>query len=300
MRIFKGKLEARNQRNGMLFALPWFIGFSFFTLYPILISIYYSFCKYSILTPPQWIGLNNFITLFTEDNLFWTSLYNTIYYTAFSLPIGVVIGVIIALFLNLKVRGMPIYRTIYYLPVIVPVVASSILWMWILNPQLGLINTLLEKINITGPGWLSNPKWSKPALILMSWWAVGGAILIYLASLQDVPQQLYEAAEIDGANWWQKTFNITIPMITPAIFFILVMGLIGSFQYFTQVYIMTNGGPINSTLLYALYLYRNAFVYYKMGYACSMAWFLFILVLALTLLVFKSSIRWVYYGGKLK
>jgi len=300
MKIFKSKLEARSQRNGMLFALPWFIGFFFFTLYPIVASIYYSFCEYNVLMPPKWTGFNNFIALFTQDHLFWISLYNTIYYTIFSLPIRIGIGVAIALFLNLKVKGMAVYRTIYYLPTIVPVVASSILWMWILNPQYGLLNALLEKVGISGPGWIADPKWSKPALILMSWWGVGGEVLIYLAALQDVPQQLYEAAELDGANWWQKTRHITIPMITPAIFFNLVMGLIGSFQYFTQAYIMTNGGPVNSTLFYSLYLYRNAFVYFKMGYASSMAWLLGVLILACTLLVFKSSTKWVYYGGKLK
>lgn len=300
MRIFKTKLEARDQRNGMLFALPWFIGFSFFTLYPILISIYYSFCNYDILMSPQWIGLDNLVTLFTKDDLFWICLYNTIYYVIFSLPIGIVIGLIIALFLNLKVKGIAIYRTIYYLPVLVPVVASSILWMWILNPQYGLINALLQRIGITGPGWIADPQWSKSALILMSWWGVGQAVIIYLASLQDVPHQLYEVAELDGANWWQKITTITIPMITPAIFFNLVMGSILSFQYFAQAYIMTEGGPVNSTLFYSLYLYQNAFVYFKMGYASAMAWLLFVLILACTLLIFKSSAKWVYYGGKRK
>jgi multiple sugar transport system permease protein len=294
----RGKMVLRDLRNGLLFISPWIAGFLAFTIYPILASLYYSFNNYSILIPAEWVGLGNYKALFFEDPLFWVSLTNTLYYIAFALPLGIIIGVTLALFLNMKVKGMAIYRTIYYLPTIVPTIASAILWLWILNPQYGLLNSFLAKIGIQGPGWLASPEWSKPALIIMSWWGLGGAVLIYLAGLQDVPQQLYEAAELDGANWLQKTIHITIPMLTPVIFFNLVMGLIGTFQYFTEAYVMTNGGPVNSTLFYALYLYRNAFVYLKMGYASSMAWLLFILVLTCTLLVFRTSARWVYYGGK--
>lgn len=294
----RGKMVLRDLRNGLLFVSPWIAGFLVFTIYPILASLYYSFNNYSILTPAEWVGFGNYKALFFEDPLFWVSLTNTLYYIAFALPLGIIIGVTLALFLNMKVKGMAIYRTIYYLPTIVPTIASAILWIWILNPQYGLLNSFLAIIGIQGPGWLASPEWSKPALIIMSWWGLGGAVLIYLAGLQDVPQQLYEAAELDGANWFQKTVHITIPMLTPVIFFNLVMGLIGTFQYFTEAYVMTNGGPVNSTLFYALYLYRNAFVYLKMGYASSMAWLLFILVLTCTLLVFRTSARWVYYGGK--
>jgi len=283
----------------MLFAFPWFIGFSFFIVYPILASIYYSFCSYDVLTPPQWVGLDNFITLF-KDGLFWRCLYNTIYFIVVSLPIGIGIGIAIALSLNLNVKGRPVYRTAFYLPVIVPLTASAILWIWILDPHYGLINALLGRVGVVGPGWLTDPKWSKPALILMRWWAMGNAILIYLASIQDVPRQLYEAAELDGANSWQKFTNITIPMISPAIFYNLVIGLIMSFQYFTEPFIMTNGAPVDSTLFYSLYLYRNGFNYFKMGYASAMAWILFVLILACTLFVFKNSAKWVYYRGKLK
>jgi len=284
----------------MLFAFPWFIGFSLFIAYPLLASIYYSFCSYDVLTPPKWVGLNNFITLFIEDDLFWKSLYNTVYFIAVSLPIGIGIGIAIALLLNLNVKGMPVYRTVFYLPVIIPLVVSSILWIWILNPHYGLINALLDMVGVVGPGWLTDPKWSKPALILMRWWGMGNMILIYLASIQDIPRQLYEAAELDGATFWHKFSNITIPMISPAIFYNLVIGLIISFQYFTEPFIMTNGTPVNSTLFYSLYLYRNSFCYFKMGYASAMAWLLFVLIFACTLFVFKSSAKWVYYRGKLE
>ncbi len=298
-RLIRGS-KAIDQRNGMLFVLPWFIGFLCFILYPALASLYYSFCDYGILTNARWIGIENFRALFTEDNLFWVSLYNTIYYTAFSLPIGLGIAVTFAMFLNMKVKGLAVYRTIYYLPTIVPVVASSVLWMWILNPQYGLLNALLGQLGLPRPGWIADPEWSKLSLVLMSWWGLGGAVLLCLAALQDVPQQLYESAELDGANWWDKSIHITVPMITPVIFFNFVMGLINSFQYFTQVYIMTGGGPANSTLFYSLYLYRNAFTYFKMGYASALSWLLFSLVLFCTLLIFKSSRKWVYYAGKVE
>lgn len=278
----------------MLFVLPGLIGFACFFLYPVIISIYYSFCTYNIFSPPQWIGLDNFVALF-KDELFWISLYNTIFFTVFFLSTEIGVAITLALLLNLKIKGMALYRSIFYLPVIVPLVASSLLWMWILNPQYGILNAFLGKIGIEGPGWLADPKWSKPALILMGWWIVGESVIIYLASLQNISRQLYEAAEVDGANWWQKLTAITIPMITPAIFFQLVIGLIYSFQYFTQAYIMTNGGPVHSTEFYSLYLFRNAFIYFKMGYASAMAWLLFVLILISTLVIFKSSIKWVYY-----
>lgn len=298
MALFKSKAQARNLRNGLIFTAPWILGFGALYLYPILSSLFFSLNDFNILTPPEWVAFGNYKELFLDDSLFWLSLYNTLFYVIFSVPLGVVIGVAIALFLNLKVKGMAIYRTIYFLPSIVPFVASAVLWIWILNPQYGLVNVLLDKIGISGPGWLADPDWSKPSLILMSWWGVGGAIVIYLAGLQDVPQQLYEAAELDGANWWHKTIHVTLPMITPVIFFNLIMGMIGAFQEFIRPFIMTNGGPLDSTMFYALYLYRNAFSLFKMGYASAMAWLLFVLILVSTLLIFRSSARWVYYGGK--
>jgi len=287
-------MSSREAVKGYLFALPWFIGFFVFTLYPVMAAIYYSFCSYNIVSSPQWINIANYKTLINEDSLFWESLFNTVFYTFFSVPLGISIALILAVLLNHKLRGMSWFRTIFYLPTIVPVVASCILWLWILNPQFGLLNVFLAKLGITGPGWLADENWSKPSLILMSTWAVGGSMIIFLAGLQDIPRRLYEAAELDGANWWRKFISITVPMLTPTIFFNLVMGIIGSFQVFTQAFIMTDGGPVDSTLFYVLYLYRNAFVYFKMGYASAMALILFIIILFFTLVIIFTSSKWVY------
>ncbi len=293
-----GKAELRALKSGILFALPFFVGFVCFTLYPLIASLYYSFCQYNIASTPKWIGFKNYFRLFAEDELFKVSVYNTLYYALFSIPLTLALATISALFLNVPVKGQSIFRTCFYLPSITPVVASSILWTWILNPQYGILNAILEKIGISGPGWLADPKWSKPALILMSLWGIGGTTVILLAALQDVPQELYEVAELDGANWWNKLWAVTVPLISPAVFFCLIMGLIGALQFFAPIYVMTNGGPVNSTTMYAFYLYKQAFVYLDMGYACSMAWVLFLIVLAGTMVVFKSSSRWVYYRGE--
>ncbi|WP_235886095.1 carbohydrate ABC transporter permease [Paenibacillus cymbidii] len=283
--------------KGLLFISPWLIGFIAFTLIPFALSIYYSFTTYDIINSPRWTGMSNFNNLL-HDSLFWKALYNTMFYTIFSVPLSVVAGIILALILNMKVKGIGIYRTIFYLPTIVPIVASSLLWQWLFDSQFGVINSLLYFFGIEGPGWLVDPHWSKPALILMGLWGVGGAMVIYLAGLQDVPQEMYESAELDGCTWRQKIYYITLPMITPVIFFNLIMGLIGSFQYFTESYIITEGGPNDSTLFYSLYLYKNGFTYFHMGYASAMAWVLFLVILVSTIVVFKSSARWVYYGGE--
>lgn len=287
----------RDLRNGLLFTSPWLVGLVIFTIYPIVASIYFSFTEYSVLKPPRWVGLGNYIQLFTTDTLFPKALYNTLYYAAIALPLGIIGSVLLALLLNRKVSGMSFYRTVFYLPNVVPTVAMSVLWIWLLNPNYGLFNSILKGLGLPGVPWLTSPDWSKPSLILMSLWGIGGSMVIYLAGLQDIPEHLYEAADLDGANAWQKTRNVTLPMLTPTIFFNLVMSLISVFSYFTQAFIMTNGGPLDSTLFYMLYLYRNAFIYFKMGYASAMAWILFVIVVSLTLLVFRSSGRWVYYGG---
>lgn len=282
--------------NGLLFTSPYIVGLFAFTLYPLGASFYYSFTDYRILTAPRWIGLGNFGQLLGDD-LFWISLSNTVYYTVLAVPFGLAFSFLLALALNLRVRGMAAYRTIFFLPSIVPSVALSILWLWVFNPQYGILNGILGLFGVPGVGWVNDPLWSKPSLILMHLWGVGGTVVIFLAGLQDVPQHLYEAAEIDGARWWHRVRFITIPMVTPVVLFNLIIGMINSFQYFTQAYVMTNGGPVNSTLFYALLLYRNAFQYIKMGYASAMAWILFIIVLVCTLLVLWSSRRWVYYSG---
>lgn len=290
----------RDLRNGLLFASPWLLNLAVFIAYPIAASLYYSFCAYDTLRPPRWIGFDNYRNLFTDDPLFWKSLMNTLYMVAVGLPIGLVVSLGIALLMNQKLKGMAFYRTIYYLPSITPVVATSVLWLWLLNPEIGLVNTVLAKIGLAGPGWLQSPDWSKPALILMGLWGAGGGMVIYLAGLQDVPQQLYEAAELDGAGRLAQFRHVTLPMLSPVIFFNLIMGLIGSFQYFTQVYVMTQGrgGPQDSTLVYALHLFNSAFLDFRMGYACAMAWVLFLVTLICAAIVFRTSARWVYYGGE--
>lgn len=293
--------ERENQRNGTLFALPWLLGFAIFIAYPLCASLYYSFCTYDAIRPARWVGLQNYQRLFFEDPLFWKSLSNTLYMVALGLPIGLVASLGIAMLLNQKVRGIALYRTLYYLPSITPVVATSILWMWLLNPEMGLVNLFLKSVGVANPpAWLTDPFWSKPALILMSLWGVGGGMVIYLAALKDVPEALYEAAALDGASRWSQFRHVTLPMISPVIFFNLIMGLIGSFQYFTQAFVMTNGGPQDSTTFYALHLFNKAFLDFKMGYASAMAWILFLITIVGALLVFRTSARWVYYGGEVK
>jgi multiple sugar transport system permease protein len=293
--------ERSRQRHGLIFASPWLIGFAVFIAYPIVASLYYSFCSYDAIRPPQWVGLQNYQRLFGEDDLFWKSLGNTLYFVVFGLPVGLAASLGIALLLNQKLKGMAFYRTLYYLPSITPVVATSILWLWLLNPEMGLVNVALQGLGMTDPpSWLSDPLWSKPALILMGLWGAGGGMVIYLAALQDVPEQLYEAASIDGAGRLAQFRHVTLPMLSPVILFNMIVGLIGAFQYFTQAFIMTNGGPQDSTTFYALHLFNRAFLDFKMGYASAMAWILFLVTLVCAALVFRSSARWVYYGGEAK
>jgi multiple sugar transport system permease protein len=291
--------ETRKVVIGLLFISPWVIGFLWLTLYPMLASLYYGFTEYQILNTPKWVGLANYREMVTRDKLFWTSVGNTLYYAAVSLPVGTVFSILLALLLNRKVRGMSYYRTLYYVPTVVPAIASVMLWAWILNPKVGLVNYVLGLVGIKGPGWFNDPAWAKPGLIVLGLWGMGGAVVIYLAGLQDIPIHLYEAASLDGANGLQKAFFVTIPLLTPTILFNVVMGLIGAFQYFTQAFVAQGafGGPLNSLLFYNLYLYRNAFSYYRMGYASAMAWVLLVFVLVVTLSIFKTTGRWVHYGG---
>lgn len=293
--------ERRHLRNGLLFALPYLIGVAAFVVYPLVMSVYYSFCRYNIISSPVWIGLENYRELFFNDPVFLKAVYNTLYYTAFAVPLGLAFSIGLAMLLNLRTPGVAVFRTVFFLPSIVPMVASAMLWLWVLNPESGLVNGLLRQVaGIDGPGWLADEHWSKPSLVLMSLWGLGTAMVIFLAGLSDVPQALYEVARIDGAGPWRTFRHVTLPMLTPTILFNLVMGLIGAFQYFTQVYVMTGGrgGPVDSTMFYALYLYRNSFYYLRMGYACAMAWMLFVLIFVCTVAVFASSRRWVYYHGE--
>lgn len=291
--------ERKALRNGLLFTSPWIIGFLAFRVYPFFASLYYSFTFYPILDRPKWVGLDNYINLF-DDPRFLTSLYNTSYYALGAVPLATVVGIGLAMLLNTKVRGLSFFRTIYFLPSITPVVATAIVWLWMFDPINGVINYMLDLVGIHGPGWMGSPQWSKPALILMSMWGVGGAVVIYLASLQDVPRELLEAAELDGANSGQKIRHVTLPMISPVILFNVITGIIGAFQYFTEAFVMTGGtgSPADSTLMMSIYLYQSAFQYFKIGYASAQAWMLFLIVIAFTVVLFRVSGRLVYYGGK--
>lgn len=284
---------------GYLYISPWIIGFLFFTAGPMIASIYFSFCDYQLLIPPKWIGINNYVRIFFNDQLFLKSLWNTFYYTAGSVTLGVLGSLILAVLLNQRIKGETIFRSMFYLPTLTPAVAMAILWGWLFNTEFGLINRTLARIGIKGPAWLYSTEWVIPAFIIMSLWGIGGSrMIILLAGLQGIPQELYDAAEVDGVNWWTRLRYVTLPLLSPSIFFVIVTGIIGSFQVFTTSYIMTGGGPANASLFYVLYLYRNAFEYFKMGYASALAWILFIIIITLTFLQFKLAGRWVYYGGQ--
>jgi multiple sugar transport system permease protein len=280
---------------GYIFILPWIIGFLVLRFGPMLASLVLSFTEYAIISAPVFVGLANFIKMFTNDPSFVDALRVTLTYAIFAVPTGMAISLVIALLLNQKIPGVTAWRTIYYLPSVVSGVAVATLWVWLFHSQFGLINLALGGIGIQGPAWLRDPDWALVALIIMSFWGIGGGMVINLAGLQGIPTELYEAASIDGANGWQRFWKITLPMLSPVLFFNLVMGVIETFQYFTNAYVMTNGGPGRSTLFYNLYLFQNAFRYYKMGYASALAWVMFLIILVLTLLIFKSSPYWVYY-----
>jgi len=289
------KQEKRSLRLGLAFISPWIVGFLIFILYPIFSSLYYSFTDFASFRPPNWVGLKNYVELFTRDDKFFLSLHNTVFFFLLAMPASVIVALVLAILLNSKLRGMTFFRSLFFVPTIVPAVASAAVWMWILNPQWGLLNAALRLVGIHGPPWLSSPDWAKPSLVLVALWGIGSEVIIYLAALQGIPRDYYEAALVDGANNWQQTISITIPMITPVIFFHLVNGTIWAFQYFTEAYVMTGGGPGNATLFYSLYLYRNAFTNVKMGYASAQAWILFIVVMVASLIIVMSSKRWVYY-----
>lgn len=298
----RSKQEKKFARLGLLFALPWLTGFLLFSIYPIIKSFYYSLTDYNFFQDPVFIGLKNYADLF-KDPKFYLSLKNTFYIAAVGVPLRLMYSLAMAMLLNMKVKGQSVYRTVYYMPSIVPIVASSVLWLWILNPRYGLLNNILGFFNLPKPGWTVDPRYTKISLIMMDTWRSGGTVLIYLAALQGIPRSIYEAAEIDGANAWAKFRKITLPSISPATLFQLIMGLIGAFQYFTQAFIFTSGssnyqvsgGPENSLLFYSLYLYQNGFSFLKMGYASAMAWILFIIILAISIAVMRTSTAWVHY-----
>jgi multiple sugar transport system permease protein len=295
MRVNKKQLK--ENLEGYLFISPWILGMIFFTIGPIIASIYISLTDWDTFTKPNFIGFENYIDL-AHDPKFWISLKVTFSFALFSVPLNLAGGLFAAMLLNQKVKGMKIFRTIFYLPAVVSGVATALLWRWIFNTDVGLINTLLSKIGVVGPNWLGDPDWVLPSYIIMSLWGFGNAMLVFLAALQDLPKSLYESADIDGANHFEKFWHITIPMLSPIILFNLIMGVIAGLKIFTEAYII--GGSGNSALFYMLYLWQNAFQLMKMGYASAMAWVLFAIILGITLIVLKSSPLWVYYEGKKK
>ncbi len=313
--IFKLRKIAREEAiAGAVFIAPWAIGFLVFTAGPMIASLFYSFCQYDVLHPPHWVGLHNYLELAGQDGYYLrVSLYNAFYVAVIGIPLGIVTGLSVALLLNAKVKGMSFYRTAFYLPSIVPVVASSILWLWILNadPKRGLLNavwhiTFEAWFHWAPPGWLSSAQWAKPALILQGLWGAGSGMILWLAGLQGIPRHLYEAAEIDGAGAASKFLNVTLPMLSPYIFFNLIIGTIGALQQFDNVYILSGGdlsqpaGPVNSLLMPVQYLFKNAFQYFKMGTASALAWVLFVMILILSGLQLKLAPRWVYYESEQK
>ncbi len=279
---------------GYLFAAPWIIGFLSFTLYPMIMSIIYSLSDYNILESPKFVGFKNYQNIF-QDQLFYTSLGNTVYYVIVGVPLGILVGLLIALLLNKDVKGVAGFRTMFYMPSIVPLVANTILWVWMFNPDYGLLTNVVRFFGMKPPGWLSDPAVAKNSLILMSLWSAGSGMIIYLAGLKNIPTVYYEAAEVDGANAFRKFFTITLPLLSPTLFYQLIMGLIGGFQIFTQAFIMTAGGPNDATLFYVFYLFNNAFKFWKMGYSAALAWILFIIIFALTAVNFIVSKYWVNY-----
>ncbi|MCX7014682.1 MAG: extracellular solute-binding protein [Candidatus Sumerlaeota bacterium] len=285
-------------RAGVLFAAPFFIGFIVFNGGPILFSLCMSFCDYDVFNPARFVEWRNFRHAFTTDPLFWKSMGNTLF-MALGIPVGMCVSLGVAMLLAHEVRGVAAYRTFFYLPAIVPVVASSLLWIWVFNPTNGLLNWLLDLVGIKGPAWLQDERWSKPSLILMGLWSAGAGMIIWLAGLKGIPEHLYDAAEIDGANAWQRFLHVTLPMLSPYIFFNLVMGVIRTFQIFSEAFIMTEGGPVDSTLFYAYHLFNNAFAYMDMGYACALAWVLFLIVFLLTMVQLKLAKHWVHYGQEM-
>jgi multiple sugar transport system permease protein len=296
------RMRRREILEGILYLSPWIIGFILFVAGPLFASIYLSFTKYNVLRPPQFIGLDNYVYAFQTDELFLPSIWRTFYYALLLVPLGMIGSLFVAILLNQKLVATTVWRTLYFLPTLTPLVAAALLWRWMLNPDVGLVNYLLSKVGIEGPGWLNSTDWAIPSLVIMGLWAsVGGSrMIIFLAGLQDVPAELLEAAEIEGAGTWAKFWNVTLPLISPTIFFNLVLGIIFALRSFEVAFIATNGGPARATWFISLHIYQNAFVSFDMGYASALSWLFFIILSALTLLQFKLSGQWVFYQGERK
>lgn len=281
--------------EGYLFISPWLVGLILFTVGPVVASFVLSFYKWRLISPPQFVGLDNYVTMFTEDPLFWQSLRVTLIYVAVAVPLQIAFALFLAILLNQKVRLIPLFRTLFYLPSVVSGVAVAVLWLWLYQPQFGLVNNFLWQLGIEGPAWLVSKRWALAAISGAGLWTVGGTMIIFLAGLKDIPQGLYEAAALDGAGEWAKFRHVTLPMLSPVIFFNLVLGTIVGFRTFELPLVMTEGGPVNATLFYVLYLYLSAFKFLKMGYAAALAWVMFIIIMIVTGIQLRLARHWVYY-----
>lgn len=301
-RISRLRMRRREAVLGYLYISPWILGFILWVGGPIIASLILSLTNYNILKPPRFVGLYNFRYALTGDKLFWSSMGRTFYYATVVVPVGTLGSLVLAILLNQKFPATTMLRTLYFLPHLTPAVASILLWKWILQPDVGLMNFALAKIGIQGPQWLGSMEWAIPSLIIMALWgSIGGnRMMIFLAGLQGVPQELYEAADIDGASSWDKFRHVTVPMVSPTIFFNLVLGVIGALRVFTSAFVATGGGPAYATWFYALHIYQNAFQYFQVGYAAALAWLFFIVMFSFTYFQFRASARWVYYAGEVR
>jgi multiple sugar transport system permease protein len=295
-------LRRQETRAGLLFILPWITSLLVFTAYPTIATLYLSFTDYNILQPPSWIGLDNYSTMFQEDPAFWTAVRNSAVYAVVSVPLKLVIAFGLALLLNMGVRGIGVYRTIFYLPTLVPPIAATIIFILLFSPSGGPINTIFASVGLRAPDWLNDPNWALPALMILGIWPLGVETLAFLAGLKEIPQDLLDAAAVDGAEGWQRLRHVIIPLISPVILFNLVIGVIYSFQVFTQALVIggPTGEPLESTLMFLVLIYTNAFRYFSMGYAAALSVVLFAAVLLLTLLIFRTSRSWVHYEGGLR
>jgi len=289
----------RTKWVGFAFILPWIVSALWFDLIPFIVNLLLSFTDYSVSTSvPNWTGIKNFDEIFTLDPLFQKSLGNTVYYLTLSVPVRLLVALAIAVLLNLRIMALGTFRTIFYIPSVVPLVAVSIIFFGMFNARYGIFNQVLILLDLPPVRWLTRPEWVKPAMVIMSAWGFGAQMVIFLAGLQSVPRELLDAAQIDGANVWQRFRNITVPVISPIFFFNLIIGVIGSFQVFTNAFIMTRGGPQDATLFLILYIYQNAFQFFRMGYAATIAWVLFVIIMLVTVVQFRFARTWVYYEAE--
>lgn len=293
-------LRRREMLAGYVFISPWIVGYLALQLGPVLASLLLSLTAYNIVEPPQFVGTRNYVTAFTNDDLFWPSLRRSLYYVALDVPVGILLSLLLALLLNQRLRGTNLFRTLFFLPSVTPTVAAIFFWVWIMQPDWGLLNWTLSLVGVRGPAWLGSIEWAIPSLVTIDLWtAVGGTrMVIFLAGLQGIPRELYEAAAIDGAGAWRRFRHVTLPMLTPTIFFVTVLTVIFALRVFTSAYIATGGGPAYATWFYTFHLFKQAFQFFSMGYASALGWILMVVLLAFTFVQFRLQSRWVHYEGE--